>query len=179
MLELLPNMQKNALKKEYLFRVAAVALSFLLAIGILSSVSLSPSYFLSIEREKVAYKEFENIKKFNNETDNGKLQADINNSREMLSALNPSEERFLIKDLILKIISEKNSGIMIDSISVNSSKKEQYQIIVKGMAKNRELLKSFAENLRAGKEFGSVDLPIANFAKISDIDFNITLKTAI
>lgn len=179
MFELLPNTQKNALKREYLSRVTIIALSFLLAIGTLSLVALSPSYFLSVERDKVAYKELENIKKFNGKTDDEKLRADIENSKEMISMLRSSGEESSIKDLILKIISKKNPGVMISGVSVSSSKKEQYQIIVKGTAKNRELLKSFAEDLRGNKEFGSIDLPISNFAKISDIDFNITLKTAI
>lgn len=179
MLELLPITQKNALKREYLLRVIVMALSFMLVIGILSSVALFPSYFLSIEREKFAYKEFENIKKFSNGTDNEKLQNDIKNLKEMLRILKPKGEGFSIKDLILKIISKKNSGVMISGVSIVSSKKEQYQIIVKGMAKNREHLERFAENLRTSKEFSNVDLPISNFAKISDIGFNITLITAI
>ena len=97
----------------------------------------------------------------------------------MLALLKPADGKFSMQDSIVKIISKKNSGVKIDGISMNHSKNGQYRISLRGTSKNRELLKSFAESLRAEKEFNGVDLPISNFTKISDIDFNITLNTAI
>lgn len=179
MLELLPNAQKKFIKKEYFLRLTAASLLFLLAAGILFLVFLSPSYFLSVEKWKIVNQEFENIKKSNINADDEDLQSDIKSSKEMLALLAPSANELSIKDLIAKIINKKSSGVIIEGLSADYSKNDQYQITIRGTSKNRELLKSFAENLRGGKEFNDVDLPISNFAKISDIDFNITLKTAI
>lgn len=179
MLELLPNPQRKFLKKEYFLRLSAVALSFLLATGILFLVSISPSYFLSVEKEKIVNQEFENKKKPTFAADGEDPQAAVKNSKEMLALLKPANNEFSIKDLIVKIAGKKSSGVKIDGISADYSKNGQYQIFIKGTSKNREFLKSFAENLRAEKGFNGVDLPISNFAKTADIDFNITLKTAI
>lgn len=179
MLELLPDVQKKSLKKEYFLRLVVVSLLFLFVAGILFLVFLSPSYFLSVEKGKIVNQEFENIKKSNMDADDEDLQLDIKSSKEMLALLAPSANEFSIKDLIAKIINKKSSGVIIEGLSADYSKNGQYQIVIRGTSKNRELLKSFAENLRGEKEFSDVDLPISNFAKISDIDFNITLKTAI
>lgn len=179
MLELLPDVQKKSLKKEYFLRLASVSLLFLFAAGILFLVFLSPSYFLSVEKGKIVNQEFENIKKFNMDANDEELWLSVKNSKEMLALLAPATNEFSIKDLIVKIISKKSSGVIIEGLTADYSKNGQYQIVIRGTSKNRELLKSFAENLREGKEFSDVDLPISNFAKISDIDFNITLKTAI
>ena len=179
MLELLPKYQKQSIKKEYFLRLAAVSLSFLLAAGILFLVFLSPSYFLSAVKEDVIHKEFDNVKKTQSESEDKEFEGAIKSSNEMIALLKSKDETFLMKDLILKIISKKSSGVAIDGISMNYSKDGQYQILIKGVSKNRELLKLFADSLRAEKKFNSVDLPISNFAKIADIDFNITLKTAI
>lgn len=179
MLELLPNAQKKVVKKEYFLRLLAVVLLFLLATGILFLVFISPSYFLSVEKGKIVNQEFEKRKKSNVSLDDEDLRLVIKNSKEMLDLLAPAANEYPITGLIMKIISKKNLGVIIEGLSMIYSKNGQYQIFVRGKSKNRELLKSFAENLKAEKEFSSVDLPISNFAKISDIDFNITLKTAI
>jgi len=179
MLELLPKSQKQSIKKEYFLRLTVVSLSFLLAAGILFLIFLSPSYFLSVVKEDVISKEFENVKKTHSESGDKEFEDVIKSSKEMITLLKPKDSAFLMKDLILKIISKKSSGVAIGGISMNYSKDGQYQILIKGISKNRELLKLFADSLRAEKEFNSVDLPISNFAKIADIDFNITLKTSI
>jgi len=179
MLELLPNTQKKALKKEYFLRLSVIFLLFLFVAGILFFVFLSPSYFLSTEKEKIVNIEFEKRKKSNVALDDEDFWSDIKNSKEMIALLLPSTDTHSIKDLIVKIISKKNSGIMIDGLSMSYSKNGQHQIFIRGVSKNREFLKSFSESLKAENEFTNVDLPISNFAKISDIEFNITLKTAI
>ncbi|MEK7070356.1 MAG: hypothetical protein AAB966_00960 [Patescibacteria group bacterium] len=179
MLELLPNANKKAVKKEYFLRLTIVALSFLIATEIFFLVSLLPSYFLSAVKERVVNKEFESVIKSNNSSEEKELRTTIKETKEMVASLKPKGDTFLMKDLIFKIIGRKNSGIKINGISVSYSKNGQYQIIIKGTSKDREFLKSFAEGLRSEKAFSSIDLPISNFTKISDIDFNITLKTVI
>ena len=179
MLELLPNANKKAVKREYFLRLAVVALSFLIAVEMIFLVSLLPSYFLSAVKERVVNKEFENVIKSNKSFEDKELQTAIKETKEMVSLLKSKGNNFLMKDLILKIINRKRSGIKINGISVSYSKNSQYQIIVNGTSKDREMLKMFAESLRSEKAFSGVDLPISNFTKISDIDFSLTLKTEI
>lgn len=179
MLELLPNVQKKSIKKEYFLRFLVVMLSFSLTAGILFLVSLLPSYFLLSVKENSVSQEFENKKKSASAALDEDLLSAVKISKEMLALLKLVDGKFSMRDSIVKIISKKNSGIRIDGVSMNHSKDEQYRISLRGTSKNRELLKSFAESLKAEKEFSGVDLPISNFAKISDIDFNITLNISI
>ena len=178
MFELLPITQKKALKKEYFFRLAIVILASLLALSAISVVLLTPSYFLSVVREKAISEEFDRAVKSKDTLSEQELRTNVNKSKEMLELLKSGESKILIESLISKIIEKKNAGIAINSFSVNLSKKDKYELFVSGTAKKREDLKVFAESLRSSKEFGSVDLPISNFAKIADIDFSVTLKTA-
>src|SRR3989344_1377875 len=177
MLELLPKSQKQSIKKEYFLRLTVVSLSFLLAAGILFLIFLSPSYFLSVVKEDVINKEFENVKKTHSESGDKEFEGAIKSSKEMIALLKSKDGAFLMKDLILKIISKKSSRVAIDGISMNYSKSGQYQISIKGISKNRELLKLFADSLRREKNLNRFNCLFSNFAKIADIDFNITLKT--
>lgn len=179
MLELLPNTQKKALKKEYFLRLSVASLLFLFVTGILFLVSLLPSYFLSVVKERVVNEEFNNSMKSKNTLDNENLQSSIKDSKEMLYLLKPEDSQSLMESVIMKIIENKNPGISINSISINYSKKGQYQAIITGTSKNREFLRTFADKLKMEKDFNNIDLPISNFAKISDIDFNINLKISI
>ena len=180
MLELLPKNQKKALKREYFRRILVVALLLLSAVGASSLVSLSPSYFLSLEKEKIVAKKFEEIEKSRKTTmDDKEFQFDIKNLKEMVDLLNPSEKIISIGDFIANIVNNKNYGIKIYGITANYYKKDKYQIIVNGNATSRDMLKSFVENLQGNGLFENIDLPISNFTKIANIDFNITLVTAI
>ena len=113
MLELLPNANKKAVKKEYFLRLTIVALSFLIATEIFFLVSLLPSYFLSAVKERVVYKEFESVIKSNNSSEEKELRTTIKETKEMVASLKPKGDTFLMKDLIFKIIGRKNSGIKI------------------------------------------------------------------
>lgn len=180
MLELLPNKQKNAVKREYRFRLLAILLLLLAFVGILSLVSVSPSYFLSVEKEKIVKKEFDQIIKSNKTiADDKQFRSDIEKTKEMISLLKPSNKHIPASDLIYKIIGENHSGVRISGFTITPAKGEQYQILLRGNAANRDILKLFVERLRSSRLFEAVDLPISNFTKVSDIDFSITLKTAL
>ena len=179
MLELLPNKQKNAVKKEYRLRLLSVLFLLLAFVGILSVVSISPSYFLSVEKEKIVKREFDQIVKSNEAiADDKQFRSDIDRTKEMISLLKPSDKHISASDLISKIISKEHSGVRINRFTITPAKGEQYQILMGGNAANRDILKLFVENLKNSSWFETVDLPISNFTKIYDIDFSITLKTA-
>lgn len=178
MFELLPENQKKTLKKDYFFRLATVILASVLALSIFSFVFLLPSYFLSVVKEKAVSNEFDLAVKNKNIQKEQDLQLSIKKSKEMLGILKIGEDKISIKDLIFKIVEKKNSGIMIGGFSINLSKNNKYEILITGTAQKRDNLKTFAENLKASKEFDGVDLPISNFAKIADIDFSIMLKSS-
>lgn len=180
MFELLPKNQKKELKREYFLRILTVILFLFFVIGILSLVSISPSYFLSLEKEKIVAKQFAEMEKLRNTNESDKeSQSEIKKFKELNSFLKPPEKIVLIGDLVANIVNDKSQGIKIHNISVNSYKKEKYQVIIKGNASSRDILKLFVENLKEGGMFESVDLPISNFMKVTDIDFYITLITTI
>ena len=54
--------------------------------------------------------------------------------------------------------------------------KNQGQILVSGLAKNREGLVAFIEDLKNKADFLSVESPISDFAKDSDISFTLNIK---
>ena len=92
MFELLPITQKKALKKN-IFRLAIVILASLLALSAISVVLLTPSYFLSVVREKGNFGEFDRAVKSKDTLSEQELRTNVNKSKEMLELLKSGESK--------------------------------------------------------------------------------------
>lgn len=76
-----------------------------------------------------------------------------------------------------KIIANKNGNIRLNQLSFVLIKAGQGQFVVNGIAKDRDGLVTFISDLKTKAGFASVDSPISDFAKSSDIPFTITILT--
>lgn len=75
-----------------------------------------------------------------------------------------------------KIISQKNSGIKINRLSFIANKENPDQFLVNGVAKNRDALVIFIQDLKKVEGFTSVESPVSDFAKNLDIVFTVNIK---
>jgi hypothetical protein len=75
-----------------------------------------------------------------------------------------------------KITSSKNPSIKITKLSFSLIKQGQGEFVVSGVSKNRDGLVSFIEDLKTKVGFTSVESPVSDFAKDSDISFTLTIK---
>jgi hypothetical protein len=75
-----------------------------------------------------------------------------------------------------KIIANKNTNIQITELSFAVLTGGQGQFFISGISKNREGLIAFIEDLKFKAGFVSVESPISDFAKDSDIPFTLNIK---
>ncbi len=78
-----------------------------------------------------------------------------------------------------KIIENKNKNIVINKLSFGYLKKSEKQFFVSGVAKNRDGLVSFIEDLKIKAGFSNIESPISDFANDENIPFTLNIKLVI
>ena len=86
------------------------------------------------------------------------------------------ENRYLISEKVIKeVVSRKIPGIEITHIFYENSPINGKKISISGLASSRERLLLFRQSFENYTIFKKVDLPISNFVKGSNIQFNLNL----
>ncbi len=182
MANLITEKQKKVIKTEYWVRLFSVFLIIPTALLGLFLLAYVVPYYLSVNKKDLAVAEqFKSVIIAENKENVGEsVSRAINQTTEQLKAVELYTKVNLNPSLYFdKIIANKNANIQITKLSFNFIKDNQAQLSVSGVAKNREGLVSFIDNLKAQANFATVDSPVSDFAKESDISFTINIKTSI
>lgn len=174
MFTLLPEQYKKRLFKEYRIRLVTVFLFFVSMFFLISTALLFPSY-ISLSSEKSLYEvESKNLKKQIELKDKEGLATTLAKIQSNLSLAKPNETA--IYRAIGAILNQTNTNISITSIGyTRGGAGAQSSLNLQGVAKNRESLIGFSNNLKKELIFSSVNLPVSNLAKQTDVKFNLTL----
>lgn len=177
MINLIPIEKKKKIVMYFyykLFVVIIFALSFLIFI---LSFSVLPSYFVSssdknIINQKLEAQKLEIIPKLDEQT-----LSVLNSLNSKLTLIEKSkEEEYLVSQKVLsEIVSRKIPGIKINHIFYENNQKEGRRISINGTASSREQLLMFRQAFEDYSAFKKVDLPISNFVKGSNLQFNLNL----
>jgi hypothetical protein len=172
MSNLLPYSEKKIIRREYAMRRIIVVLYFFLFTCAVCLISLLPSYVLSEVKYQTISKEVENLKStadiLGGGEDANKKLVGIKEKLETLKSYDGKSAYTLFNNIILG----KTNNVSVRTISYSGSSKDA-RITVSGVARTRESLTAFAKNLEQNKEFSNVNLPVSNFAKDKNIEFNI------
>jgi hypothetical protein len=144
---------------------------------LVASVLILPSYFLSYVEKNTTNASLELQK---NEPVPLLDQDTLVTVKDLKNRLNLVEnaqknQAFFSQKIINEIFLEKTAGIKITGIFYQNDSKSGKKINISGKASNREILLSFRLALENNESFSKVDLPISNFVKGSDIEFNLSL----
>jgi len=158
------------------FRLRLATLFFLMFdfCILIALIVLLPSYFLSTTKNSVANAKLE-TQKADPSPMSEELVAigDINSKLDLIE--NAEKNKFLLSvDVINAILLKKRSDIKITQISYQNDTRGR-KIGVTGTAPSREVLLLFRLALESSPAFKSVDLPISNFVKGSNIQFYLNL----
>jgi len=179
MFNLLPQKEQRAVKTEYSLRRFTIILFLLCALAIISIVLLFPSYLLSRVRESDISSRLENAKQvINKNYPKEDLPAGLILTKSKIQALNVSPKNVSVYDLF-RIFEDKTAAIKVTELSFIHRTKEEAKIALKGRAMSRESLTEFEKKLRGRPDFVSIDLPISNFAKETNIDFSMNIVVKI
>lgn len=180
MINLIPNQEKKKMVKDFYFRLAFLSVCMLSIAVFIAVLSLLPAYFFSNSKNSVANKKLEIQKNdpmplFDQETST--VVQDINTK--IIVIENAEKNKFSITEKVINaIFLKKNANIKITQISYERGALGAKKVSIVGVAPSREALVSFRRALEGSTAFKSVELPISNLVKDSNIQFFINLIPA-
>jgi hypothetical protein len=177
MINLIPIEKKKKIVANFYYKFIALAF-FVFGLSILvASFSILPSYILSsikknIVNEKLETQKTDVIPKLDEHT-----LSVLNSLNSELDLIEKSKNnKYIISERVIKeVVSRRISGIKITHIFYENNSINGKRISISGIALNREQLLLFRQAFEDYSVFKKVDLPISNFIKGSNIEFNLSL----
>lgn len=175
MLNFLQQKNKNQIIFEYLLRVCTVLLIFIfISISVLISLFLPSFFFVKFKNNTIA-KQLETTKRENVGKGEDPVSIIRDTNRLAIALSDTPSHDIKNNEIIGKIISLKNDGIKISSISIDTNITGGRKIIISGFSNKRDNLTLFDKEIRTEGSFSSVSFPVSNFIKSTDSDFTATL----
>ena len=174
MSNLLLKKEKKKILHEFILRFFIVVfIFFLVSIGV-AIATLIPAYSLTFSKEVSISDEvniFEQVKKVKKQDS----LADILDRENLKISFLKKEKNIYISDFISEVINTKPKGITIKGFFYETSGVNNY-LVVKGKAKNRNILISFVENLEKKDIFSKVEFPVSDLTKGEGVVFSIKIN---
>lgn len=177
MINLTPKEEKKRMTTDFYFRITVLFLMIMGSCLLISLVSILPAYFFSSMKNVLAETKLE-IQKLEPMTLLGEqslsIIKDINKKLDLVE--NSEKNRFLPSvKVINSILLKKRPDVKITQILYENDVIKGKKISITGTAQSREVLLLFRRALEDSANFKSVDLPISNFVKGSNIQFYLNL----
>lgn len=177
MINLIPKEEKKKMVMDFYFRLAILFVVMIDFCILVAFFSLLPSYFISSVKRSLVSTRLENQKleplPLLGE-DSLALLKDIDNKIILVEKFEKNKFLPSVK-VINAILLNKRPDIKITQISYENSGMNEKKISITGIAPSREVLLLFREALENSSNFKNVNLPISNFVKGSNINFNLSL----
>jgi len=177
MFSLLPFPQKKEVRREYFRRLFTVMFLVFFLVILVSLLLLVPSYFLARLVEEDKTRESEAVRNSEIFRRAAIIENELSALGKKLEILGGRRDSSLVED-ITAVLKERSAGIRVTDISVRTAGEEREMVFV-GVAANRDDLLGFERDVRATKRFSSVRLPVSNFAKDRNVDFQLTVRAPI
>lgn len=178
MINLIPSQEKKKIQKDFYLRffiLVFLVISFAVAI---SMVLLSPSLFYSSIQKNIVKDQIDNLKNNNVTGINPEYAKTIQDVNDKLKKVNDFRGyKFLISENIInEVIKSKTSGIRITEINYSFDENKGKVLQLRGDALTRENLLFYKNSLEKNPNFKSIDLPISNFIKPTNLQFNLMIN---
>lgn len=169
MFNVLPESLKQHIHSEYNLRRLIVIASAILFLQVSFLIMLLPSWIEATRMERGLTRQVE-------------IAAEVSESESVMDVMTKTnrtltlveELRFVSMTAFINSVLDKSNRVHIDGISYSASD-QAGAITISGMTDTREALVSYAKNLEASGRFASVNLPISNLAKDTNIPFTIRI----
>ncbi len=174
MINLLPNENKIANKKDYLRRLFTVAGVFSFIIITVSLILFLPAFFSLFFEGRDLAAQLAVLKEGDASVGTKNVYSDLNDLNSKLSFYEKNKDEVVISVLIAKIVSLKTNGVKINYFKYEKDKNAR--IMINGKSANRSDLINFKKKLEDDESFSSISSPLSNLLKDTDINFNMTIE---
>ena len=176
MVNLLPQNNLSALKKEYLNRLVTVV-AVLLALVVVVVLIISATIYVTLSlKEKSLINEIGGSSleaKNNNFEQVANSIADINANILMINTIDKKTSFQSVLDLVL---GSKMAGISIQSLNFDNTGGENQRLSIKGQFNNRKVFIDYVDGLRKDPRVSAVNSPVDNLIKEVAGSFSLDLK---
>ena len=177
MINLLPTEEKKKLRVQYALRIWATFFCVLFLLGLSAIALLTPAFILSLFKENISKDKIENLQKrenFNLDKETENYILDMNTKIDtILPFVNNKLEA---SDIFREILVNKDQNIKINTFSYSIGKDGIIIVQIKGISNTRESLIKFLKKLDTQNMFAKIDLPVSNFVKNKNLEFDFNLK---
>lgn len=175
MYNILPKEVKDGLKKEYRLRVSAVFLWGLSIVSLIAMISLLPSYFSVVIKERQAKTAGEVLSRLKKSKDTEDLILSFGSVKEKMTLFEEKDADFSISDMMSKILKAKPDSISLGSI-VYEKRDKKGVFVISGVAPSRADLISFQDKIEKVSPFEKAELPVGLLAKNTNVSFTLTVR---
>jgi len=175
-LNLLPERQKIINRNRYWVRFTGIILSMVSLFFVLETLLIFPVYFFSKEKELFAETSLESFNKLNPELNTESMSTIIEDVNNKLSLISEDSVSKISEKIIKDVLDKKPKGISYEQILFSTRADGISVVEIRGIASNRNILRSLSEIFEKDENFETVDLPISNFIESSNINFKISMN---
>ena len=175
MFNLLPQSEKNHIRREYRKRLALVALWFTFASALVFSILLIPALLLSSERERAAIGREAALSKTTLAREGAEFDRALRSTGTQLQLLSSEPPTSYLYSALDTVVSKKSARVHIASVAVSYGTGGDMFIQIGGRAETRSALVQFSRAFEQSGRFQKVELPPSNLAKDTKMHFSLTL----
>lgn len=177
MINVLPQEEKKALDKEYRIRLITIWFFLIAILGVFATFLLLPPYVYSQGKIDLLEGQLAAFNESHPELSENDLTAIIGEINSTLHLLDNGKVKVPVSSGVLQpILSLRPKGITFEQIFYTERTTGEQVIEIHGRATLRSVLQSFKDGLEADTRIKSVNLPISNFVKPSNIEFSVTIE---
>lgn len=157
-------------------RLAAVACFLVALLAIVHGILLAPSYLYIKQQINLREDQLAAFAASAGKTEDKEVQGRLAVLETNAKRLIAQNERPTASAALRTVLAAPRTGIRITGFTYGpSANAEMRKMTVKGVAANREVLRSYVQVLDAIPSISTVELPISAYAKERDIEFMLTL----
>ena len=177
MINLIPKEERKNITTDFYSRLAVLFLSVVSFCILVALILMLPSFFVSSVKNSTIDARLEAQKQEPLPTLDQTILASIQNTNNELNLVEQSQKNEfpLSLKVITAIVLNKRPDIKITQILYEDDATTGKKISINGTAPSREVLLLFREALENDPNFKSVNLPISNFVKETNIQFYLSL----
>ncbi|HET8575364.1 MAG TPA: PilN domain-containing protein [Candidatus Paceibacterota bacterium] len=179
MINLLPQVEKEKLRREYFLRLAVIALISLFFLLLIACVLLMPTFLLTHSKLSITQNEAVALKHSTAGVQKAQYEAVVKQTNDRVNQLLNAPAELQMRDLVRSILGVRGDRITLSAFvyqsAVAGSKGESARIQIQGVAKNRDELIAFQTRLQSSGHFSDVSLPISSLVSDTNIPFTMDL----